>query len=232
MTSNKDKDDFELLETSRETALRSAVTILEGLSKAKELRKAYEGGIGVIKDDDANPKGDFLFDLLRLNATYLNEVAKLGERYNGFALRALEKLYAFANPTATRVVLTPASNQGSFTVRNDSNPGSSQVTLDIPAVNDIGAKGHQRWRLRTARGNIALDAAGGVSRERPTRYTGKLDVDFGDSIDVFVEFDFDELRGLRLEDEIRISIELGARRSKVFRVPLVIDNRPPPKAPK
>lgn len=232
MTNDKDKDDFELLETSRETALRSAVTILEGLSKAKELRKAYEGGIGVIKDDDANPKPtDFLFDLLRLNTTYLNEVAKLGERYNGFALRALEKLYAFANPTATRVVLTPASNKGSFTVRNDSNRGRpSQVTLDIPAVLDIGAKDRQRWRL-TADGNIALDPAGGVSRDRPTRYTGNLKVDFGDSVDVLVEFDFDELRGLRLEDEIRISIELGAGRSKVFRVPLVIDNRPP-KGPK
>src|SRR5215510_12462974 len=98
-------DEHEILEQSRKAAIRSAATLLDSVSKTRELRRRFGATFGGYRrraEGDEKDSGDFLFDLLRLNAEYLNRVSRLGERYSEFAHRALENLYAVAAPPGMR----------------------------------------------------------------------------------------------------------------------------------
>lgn len=71
---------------------------LESLARQRStLRRAED-------DDDlpghAPQQGDFLYDFMRLNVQYVNQLARLGSNYSIIAARALERVYDHFQPLA------------------------------------------------------------------------------------------------------------------------------------
>jgi hypothetical protein len=222
----KIEDDYELIDTKRKSAMLSAATVLESISKAKSLRKRWESVVG--QDEPSvpeNPKTDWLFDVLRLHTTYLNEAAKLGERYGTLAFRALERLYQTAVPNSSSIVLTETSPSAVFTVENDATPTagarSTTIILDVPNV-----KGPPYGRISMRRDDTPIDLQ---PYEEGLRRRGSFQLGVGKPQTVTVAFEFNGFRRIRLEDELRVLLALDATTNRVRRIPLLIDHsrRPP-----
>jgi hypothetical protein len=150
MSRHRRDGDYETLRESRLAAIHSAANMLEGLAEAKKFRRRFDA----TRDESANGSdevgsGDFLFDLLRLNATYLNELSQLGRSYGNLATRALQNLYELAKPgmsnhCADELVFHLADQRESrkrrFVVQNDVNPDITHVNVIVPR-NQIAATG-------------------------------------------------------------------------------------------
>src|SRR5690349_11166782 len=93
-------NDADTLEKSRAAAITLAANLLESVAHAKRFRRRFDPDTG--PPQSSSPQGDFLFDLLRLNADYLNQFARLGNVHKDVAHRALENLYALITPSRAR----------------------------------------------------------------------------------------------------------------------------------
>jgi hypothetical protein len=99
----------DMLETTRHAALESAANLLETLAYARKLKRRAKAALEErtqFENNDKPAPRDFLFDMLRLNASYLNELAKLGSHHKDLVQRALENVYstAAANSAAKRAL--------------------------------------------------------------------------------------------------------------------------------
>jgi hypothetical protein len=129
---------YDVLEHSRRAAVTTAANVLEGIAKGKELRRRFNARFAFEEVQSGDEKSDFLFDVLRLNATYLNEMARLGQSYGGIAQRALERLYSLASPGVSRattqgVLFTAGIAEQTFVVQNDVDPAAA-VSFEWPAI--------------------------------------------------------------------------------------------------
>ena len=124
-----DGSDYGTLNQSRNAAIIGAANLLEAADKAKRLRKRFTSALDLPESDPApaDARGDFLLDLMRLNANYMNQLATIGKKHGDIANSALEKLYRLLVPPARRDAsaelrferpLAPAE----FLVRNDCSP--------------------------------------------------------------------------------------------------------------
>jgi hypothetical protein len=79
-----------LLEDTRDGILEAVADAIENHQRYKSsIEKATPVGLPV----RGAPQGDFLYDFLRLNVQYMNQIARLGSSYSIIASRALEKMY-------------------------------------------------------------------------------------------------------------------------------------------
>lgn len=91
----------ELFGRSREELLDALADGIERLHREKtKLEKKVRADSKRAKKTDAETKaaerveqGDFLYDFVRMNVDYLNQMARLGSSYSVVAGRVLEKLY-------------------------------------------------------------------------------------------------------------------------------------------
>src|SRR5277367_6766264 len=108
--------DHDILEHTRRAAIRSAGTYLETLDRARRSRADADGGSrpfarAVARAGQRPDRLEVLFEVLRLNANYLNQLAKLGERHGDVAHRTLEHLYSMIAPSRS----DPATSTLRFT---------------------------------------------------------------------------------------------------------------------
>jgi hypothetical protein len=126
--------DYDTLEKTRRAAILTAANLLETAAKAKRLRKRLVSTLGT-DDSTKDDKKDFLFDLLRLNANYMNQLATLGKRHGSIAQSALEKLYDLMVPPGRRdstseIAFTRDHRVAPFHIRNDASPDIRTATIE------------------------------------------------------------------------------------------------------
>src|SRR5580692_2708442 len=93
-------DEYDFMQDTRRAALRSAANFLEAVDRARHSRRRIAAMFPEPAGEHREAKkGDFLFDLLRLNARYLNQLSALGTAHSRIAHQALERLYASLVPT-------------------------------------------------------------------------------------------------------------------------------------
>jgi hypothetical protein len=79
-----------LLEDTRDGMLDAIADAIENHKRNKSsVEKASPRGLPV----QSPQEGDFLYDFLRLNVQYVNQLARLGSSYSIIASRALERMY-------------------------------------------------------------------------------------------------------------------------------------------
>jgi hypothetical protein len=211
-----DDSDYGILEESRRAAIRSAANLLEVADRAKRLRKRVASTWRNCDDDDGkdrNDRGDFMFDLLRLNASYLNQLAKIGEAHGHVAHRALEKLYALVVPSGRarsgeELVFTPHRRSHKFELHNDLNPNADSVTLTWATVSPPLLSRPQHW----------LSFLDGENVSNRQDLTLRLPFGASRSVSAIVRGDFPVLRKYAAE----LSVKLGRMRRGI---PVVIDWR-------
>ncbi len=234
-------NEHEILEQSRRAAIRSAATLLDSVSKAKQLRRRFAttfGGYRRRAEGDEKDSGDFLFDLVRLNAEYLNRVSRLGERYSEFAHRMLENFYAVAAPPSARrdgrelVFDFRGSEQAKmsrrFVVESDLETAAT-VTIEWPWLT---GRQDGEWVQRTGV-RVEVDAAFQPEVSHARRRWGlSFDLAPGRAMDVSVVVDRSEGQGFlrrRYEFELVVCVSEKEGRWQVRerRVPVSIDLRTP-----
>lgn len=89
-----------LVEDLRDTSLEIVATMAENFDRGRRARDRCDRDERDRRDrthcDRESPRGDFLYDYVRLNLRYLNELACLGTAYSAIPARMLERLYARA----------------------------------------------------------------------------------------------------------------------------------------
>lgn len=219
----------DILEQSRSAALESAADLLESIAHAQKLKKRAESTFEDRRDpgDKDTESGDFLFDMLRLNAHYLNELAKLGRRHNAVAHRALENFYALVNPamknpSSKELEFSREKPMASFAVQNDVNPDPKAKyvmveweTIEHPRTGDP----YNPFVIELERRMLSAEIEGKLCRV-------VLELPFGIPKVVTLHVHFDELleRRYRLELQVRLRLD-DEGRDQVRRIPIVIDAR-------
>ena len=123
------------LEETRKAAMQSAVNLLEIVAHAKRQRRPDPSrGPRAASDKNKDPEqGDFLFDLVRLNARYLNQLATIGKVNSQLAQRTLERFYSLIAPTeritASAEIVFEHSTTTSIVVHNDAHPAAHEMHL-------------------------------------------------------------------------------------------------------
>jgi hypothetical protein len=140
------ESDYEVLEETRRTAVQSAANLLETVDHAKRLRKKLFSSLslGDDKGGDTTERSDFLFDVLRLNARYLNRLADIGKRHSHIPHQALERLYSvITNSIAPRpaeraggeeLLFTRQRLGGSFEIYNDVDRQKERTRVEWTAL--------------------------------------------------------------------------------------------------
>ena len=208
-------NDYETLRESRQAAIQSAANILQVLSDAKRLRKPLVDALASPTAEDTEEGGDFLFDLLRLNARYLNQLAAIGKSHTSVAQRALERFYSVVTPPGRMVMseglrLTRAAPAASFLVRNDSEPNDdTRLSVKMGRLEPPLLPGNTPW----------LKTIGGKKMRQPgDLYERPLALGEMATVHVEVNGTFPIARTYTAE----LVVEL---RSTIRRVPVVIDWR-------
>lgn len=215
-------NDHEILELSRSAALESAANLLQGIAEGQKLKRRAEAAFEDRRKEEKDRKGgDFLFDMLRLNARYLNELAKLSDRHKGFALRALENFYALANPgvrngSATELELSRQKMTSKFVVQNDVNPEEDHVTLEW--VPPLGPKDQ----------SFTFEFQGSRRRPKAAGCIVKIPIAFGLPKVITLNVDLSDYLDRRYRTEILIKLPSGTGdREHIRRIPVLIDARKP-----
>jgi hypothetical protein len=217
-------DEYDVMQDTRRAALRSAANFLEAVDRARQSRRR----MAALFPETAEPagdgerrrekKGDFLFDLLRLNARYLNQLSALGTAHSRIAHQALERLYASMVPMARpfagypgapgeTLVFSRTKRTLKFTIDHRFDPNVDSVTV--------------RWRPLSPSMRAAKDWLVKVNR---TPVVGK------EHLDVEVEFGASNVIALTVTDKLPIArrytsellVDMGAQRRCI---PVVIDFR-------
>lgn len=214
-------DEYDFMQDTRRAALRSAANFLEAVDRARQSRRRIAALFPEPPGDGEKQgakKGDFLFDLLRLNARYLNQLSALGTAHSRIAHQALERLYASMVPVARplaghpgapgeELVFSPSRRTLKFTIDHRVDPNVDSATI--------------RWRplspsVRAARDwLVKIDRASVVGKEH-------LDVD--------VEFGKRNVVALTVTDKLPIArrftselfVDMGSHRRCI---PVVLDFR-------
>jgi hypothetical protein len=159
------KDDYDILEETRSAAVRSAANLLQAADHAKRIRKRFVSTLS-LRDDEDEPagraRGDFLFDLMRLNAGFLNEMAKLGKKHNPIAHQALERLYGLLVPGGRRaqgreLLFTREERTVPFEVHNDVDPDAEEAMVEWTPLEPPLDKESRNWIESIAGKKISLD---------------------------------------------------------------------------
>jgi hypothetical protein len=210
-------NDYETIRATRQAAIQSAANVLQALSDAKRLRRPVVGAIAGSEQKKEGGKGDFLFDLLRLNARYLNELAGIGKNHTNIAQRALERLYSLVTPAGgtsspAELRLSRARPSTAFQIHNDADPERGEVTVTlgrldppllpagVPWLVEIDRKAIKTvpftYRRKLAFGESAVLRVTATDRFPIARsYTSELTVQLGDStrrIPVTIDWAVDE----------------------------------------
>jgi hypothetical protein len=250
---NVPPDQNEILEQSRRAAVQTVANLLDGMAKTKKLRRRFES----TQDDDReraeqddapeNRDSDFLFDMLRLNATYLNEVARLGARYRDFAYRALENMYRITHPGlkndgADELVFARSAGvqeewiERSFVVQNDVNPKEKSARIEVPRIWNPETRDWIDVIELSCDDEADLDKVPSHKPEKGDRKAEEarrravynVTLRFGIPQVVTAKAKVEALPKRKIDDDhIKISLRLDERRERVRRVPVVLDGRDP-----
>jgi hypothetical protein len=237
MTSHRDRTahDYEILEKSRRAAVLTVANLFDGLAQTKKLRRRTEARTHDDRrhadgDDAPDNRDDFLFDMLRLNATYLNETARLGARYRDFGYRLLENIYKVVSPlsrnqTSDELVFAYRSDgkmpSRKLVVQNEIDPEPVTAIIDVPALREP-ATGQWKAALElTLEGSGLHDHPGGAESRARFRVT----VPFGQPLVITLNPKPDAFAHRKYDDQIVITLELSDQRVRVRRVPIVLDGR-------
>jgi hypothetical protein len=233
----KKPDHFEMFEHSRSAAVQATANVFDGLAKAKQLRKraaaAFEDVRDPAEDQAAAEGGDFLFDMLRLHASYVNEVARLGARYRDFAYRALENMYRVTNPgfasrAAEELVFArnapgePNDWLQRLVVRNEIDPTVREATIDVPRVFDPTKS---EWLSALSVVHPVLPNSPAPSPKAP-RQTFDIVVVFGEPQVVVLKADIERIGQRKYEDYVYVRLKLPSGKARERRIPVRLDGRP------
>jgi hypothetical protein len=215
-------DEYDAMQEARKAALRSAANLLESVDRARQARRRVAALFPEPRDDDGRHekrKGDFLFDLLRLNARYLNQLSALGTAHSRIAHQALERLYSAMVPAGRQY----SGYQGGYSGQVlDFSPTARTAKFVIECVDPNVDSATLRWRplepaIRAARGwLVKIDGAS---------VAGK------DHVDVAVEFGVRKVISATITDKLPIArrytseifVDMGPLRRCI---PVVLDFRP------
>ena len=215
-------DEYDAMQDARKAALRSAANFLESVDHARQARKRVAALFPRPRDDDGRherKKGDFLFDLLRLNARYLNQLSALGTAHSRIAHQALERLYSAMVPASRSY----GGYQGAYPgeVLNFS-PKTRTAKFVVECVDPNVDSVTLRWRPLEP----AIRAAKGwLTKIDDANVAGK------DHADVDVEFGVRKVISVTVTDKLpiarRYSSELFVDMGPLRRcIPVVVDFRP------
>jgi len=223
-----------LLETSRGTALLSAANLLETLSHARDLKRRAQAALEDRTRFDANDEGktprDFLFDMLRLNASYLNELAKLGSHHKDLVRRALDNLYSStARSTSAvgkdRVLKFDLDRKpATFVVQNDVAPEVVLVELEWENVLTAHTPSADNPFVFAIPGTEPLP----VDRKdtgSPHTHFCRIPVTFGVPTAVEMTLQGNGFLKRRYRGILTLSVPIGAEHKQVRRIPVEIDMR-------
>jgi hypothetical protein len=214
-------DEYEAMQETRKAALRSAANFLEAVDRARQARRRIAALFPVAREERKKPeerRGDFLFDLIRLNARYLNQLSALGTAHGRIAHQALERLYSAMVPVGRPHGGHPGAYPGEELVFS---PEARTAKFVVECVDPNVDHATVRWQplepsLRAARGwLLAVDGAS-VAR--------------GDHVDVALQFGVRKLIAVTVIDRLPIArrytsellVDIGSQRR---RIPVVLDFR-------
>jgi len=228
----------DILETSRNAALESAANLLETLSHARDLKRRARAALEDrtefdANDEEATPR-DFLFDMLRLNASYLNELAKLGSHHKDLVRRALDNLYSSAaGPTSAlakdRVLSFNRKKwTATFVVQNDVNPEARFVQLEwenVLTAHSPSAENPFAFAVRREDGVEPITVPKREGGDQKASYSCPLDVTFG--VPAVVEMTVSDTGFLkrRYHTSLTLTLQLGDKHRQVRRIPVELDMR-------
>ena len=233
--SDKKDDHFEILEQSRRAAIVAAANVFDGLSKAKQLRRRVSATVEDTRlpgpgDANAPQNEDFLFDMLRLHANYMNEVARLGKTYRDFAYRALENMYRIANPGlgergGDELVFTEADEQHGYSsqslvIRNDNDPSIQVATIDVPTIRDPASSGWKSALKVTSPKPVAPPSPPTGPRESYT-----VPLPFGQPLAVTLTAAHKAFRHRKYDDYVFVRLTLRTGQIRERRIPVRLDGR-------
>jgi len=220
----------DILETSRDAALQSAANLLASLAHAKKLRKRAHATLEDRTDfgnQPANTPRDVLFDIMRLNASFLNELAKLGTRHEDIVKRALENMYSAATNNSKHAETRELSfdlkqNELAFVIQNDAAPQTKTITLTWQNVLHGRPNDPQPFSLRAQAGKPTKIA---VTCEESGRCSAEVNVDFGVPKVLLLKIDPKPFLQRGYQTELAIRLQLADGKGQVRRIPIVIDMR-------
>jgi hypothetical protein len=215
-------DEYDAMQEVRKAALRSAANLLESADHARQARKRVASLFPQPRDDDGRHekrKGDFLFDLLRLNARYLNQLSALGTAHSRIAHQALERLYSAIVPASRPY----AGYQGAYPGEVlDFSPTTRTAKFVVECVDPHVDSVTLRWR--------PLDPAIRAARTWLVKVDG-TNVAGKDHVDVGIEFGVRKVISVTVTNKLPIArrytselfVDMGALRRCI---PVVLDFRP------
>jgi hypothetical protein len=215
-------DEYDAMQEARKAALRSAANFLESVDRTRQARKRVAALFPEPRDDDGRHekrKGDFLFDLLRLNARYLNQLSALGSAHSRIAHQALERLYSAMVPASRQYTGYQGVYPGEVL---DFSPTTRTAKFVVECVDPNVDSATLRWRplepaIRAARGWLIKINGASVA--------GK------DHVDVDVEFGVRKVISVTVTDKLPIArrytseifVDMGPMRRCI---PVALDFRP------
>jgi hypothetical protein len=213
-------DEYDAMQDARKAALRSAANFLESVDRARQARRRVATLFPEPREEGRpeKRKGDFLFDLLRLNARYLNQLSALGTAHGRIAHQALERLYSAMVPGGRPYAGYPGVYSGEVL---DFSPTTRTAKFVVECDDPNVDSATLRWRplepsIRGARGwLLAINGA---------RVAGK------DHVDVDLEFGVRKVVSVTVTDKLPIArrytsellVDLGPLRRTI---PVVLDFR-------
>jgi hypothetical protein len=214
-------DEYDAMQDARKAALRSAANFLESIDRARQARKRVAALFPEPRSEEATQerkKGDFLFDLLRLNARYLNQLSALGTAHSRIAQQALERLYSAMVPATRSYAGAPGVYPGQVL---DFSPTARTAKFVVECVDPNVDAVTLRWRplepaIRAAKGWLLKINGANVA--------GK------DHMDVDVEFGVRKVIAVTVTDKLPIArrytselfVDMGPLRRCI---PVVLDFR-------
>jgi hypothetical protein len=214
-------DEYDAMQDARKAALRSAANFLESIDRARQARKRAAALFPEPRREEGTQekrKGDFLFDLLRLNARYLNQLSALGTAHSRIAQQALERLYSAMVPATRAYAGTSGMYPGQVL---DFSPTARTAKFIVECVDPNVDAVTLRWRplepaIRAAKGWLLKINGANVA--------GK------DHVDVDVEFGVRKVIAVTVTDKLPIArrytsellVDMGPLRRCI---PVVLDFR-------
>ena len=187
-------DEYDAMQDARKAALRSAANLLESVNRARQARRRVAALFPEPRGEGRpeKKKGDFLFDLLRLNARYLNQLSALGTAHSRIAHQALERLYAAMVPGGRPYAgypgfyrpevldFSPATRTAKFVLECD-DPNVDSATLRWRPL-EPSIRAARGWLLKINGASVAgkdhvdIDLEFGVRRVISVTVTNKLPI--------------------------------------------------------
>ena len=215
-----DKSDYEVLDQTRTAAIRSAANLLEAADHAKRIRQRLFASTP--RDDHPSGSGrtDLVYEVMRLNAHYLNRLADIGKKHSDVPHRVLERFYNMivsgsGSRLSTELLFHDRRRVDAFEIYNDVDPGSATTKIEWTAPRPpIGVFGEKPWWSR-------------IARETVPRPDMTVEVDYRYRVTSLIEVKVrDEFMKKACDARLRSKAELIVHEGKLRRrIPVVIDGR-------